>query len=173
VTEDSKRHGDPPAAESASGIDRRFAGLDLVVDWNPEWSILDHSVAPKRLVYQPIADTGGIVFVRSAPDDTLEAYLAALGGGRTVTVERDERISHHGLDARRVRVRLPKGGGEMHTIGPRGPEHHSEPLSADTVVVIGFRLRGTPVLAGYRVPVDDFARLEPVLDAIIDSVRAE
>jgi len=162
-------------AHSDSGDDprRHLAQVGLVVDWNPAWPILDAAAVTRRRVYQPIGDTSGIVFVRFAADDTLDAYLGALGGGRAVTIERDERVAHHGLEARRLRIRLPVGGGEMHTIGADGAEHHHEPLSADIIEVIGFRSRDTPVLAGYRVPVSEIARQKTALDAIIESVRPE
>lgn len=160
---------------SASGGDahRHLAQVGLLVDWNPAWPILDVAAVTQRCIYQPIGNTSGIVFVRFALDDTLDAYLAALGGGRAVTIERDERIAHHGLEARRLSIRLPAGGGEMHTIGPDGAEHHPEPFSEDIIEVTGFRSRDTPVLAGYRVPVKEIGRQKTALDAIIESVRPE
>ena len=62
---------------------------------------------------------GGSSSFRLHPTTSSTPYLAALGGGRTATVERDERVTHQSLDAHSRTIPTSGEEDEMYTHQPQ------------------------------------------------------
>jgi hypothetical protein len=123
-------------------------------------------------VYQPVADTTGIVFVRYGPDDTVDRYVARLGGMFTdVSITSDIPVVVDGQQARRVTVRIASRAREMYTSDPsQGVTHRALPEEVIEISVLAFSHRGMWILAGYRMPELSLERYREVLERMLGSI---
>lgn len=144
--------------------------LGLSIALHPDWPVVSMAPFGSEGFYQPVADTGGIVFVRHGESETLDCYLGQLGGmGTEVVVLRDEQTTVSGMRARRVTVQLTTRARDVYRSTPKGMEHATLPTEPVTLCVTGFTHRGTPILIGYRLPAKDAGRHTAAVEAIIDS----
>jgi hypothetical protein len=139
-------------------------GAGISIDQHPEWPVLDG----ERLVYQRFSNDG-TVWVRWGPDATIDQVLAHVGlgsAGATRTIEADQQTAVQGMPARRVQllVRAPAAS----ALGT-----HSPPGDPERVYVfVGFEVRETPILTGYRAPLSELAAVAPLLEHVLASARA-
>jgi hypothetical protein len=136
----------------------------ISIDQHPGWPVLES----ERLVYQRFSNDG-FVSVRWGADATIEEVLAHVGlgsAGTIRTIEADEHTTVQGMPARRVRLRVRAP--LARPVGPRPPPSDPEQV----YVFVGFEVRGTPVLTGYRAPLSELAAVGSLLEHILASARA-
>ena len=145
--------------------------IGLSVDLEPAWPVLPLAEPDVRGIYQPVADTTGIVFVRYGPSESVDGYVSRLGGMLT-EVERveDRPVEYAGLDGRRVTLEMTTAPTELYWIDASGEPSHRPVLPARTVLsVVGIEHRATPILVGYRLPAEALQAYRDVVEAIIGS----
>jgi hypothetical protein len=136
------------------------------------WPLLSMSGVGAEGIYQPVADTSGIVFVRFGSNETVEEYVSKLGGMFTeVSVIGDEAATVAGRPARRITVRIVAQPREMYRSEPGGGITHKTLAPERTVLtVIGFNNRGIPILTGYRMPEESLSQHKEQLEKILSSI---
>ena len=136
------------------------------------WPLLPMSDGSATGIYQQVADTTGIVFVRYGPEDTVEHYVGRLGGMLTqVTVVSDTPAVVSGQTARRVTIRIVALPREAYDGDTRhGVTHRTVPEERTLITVLAFSHRGYPVLAGYRMPEEWLDRYRETLEASLGSI---
>ena len=138
-------------------LHHKFPEIGLAMDLHSVWPVLSLGAVGAMGIYQPVANTTGIVFVRYGPGETVDEFVRQLGGMLTdITVLHDKPITFAGEDGRRVTVRMTM--------------HLRKPVERTTLVVIGFSHRGIPILVGYRVLDKALRRYQTQLEGIFDSV---
>lgn len=145
--------------------------IGLAVELDPAWLVLPLTEPDAAGIYQPVADTTGIVFVRYGPSESVDAYVSRLGGMLT-EVERveDRPVEYAGLDGRRVTLEMMTAPTELYWTDASGEPSHRPVLPARTVLsVVGIEHRGTPILVGYRLPAEALQAYRDVVEAIIGS----
>ena len=126
-------------------------------------------------IYQRIANTGGLLFLRYGPGETLDVFMSTLGDLVTqVNVISDEQIRFADRPARRILIRLDrqKLGVYMHQ-EQGGPLHVEEPETHTIILVIAFQRRGTAILVGYRLLEQRVAEFRPILEHFMSGVVPE
>ncbi len=126
-------------------------------------------------LYQRIADTGGLLFLRYGTNETLEAFLPTLEDYVIkATIASDEPILFLGAPARRVVIRsIRQKLGVYLNRAEGGPLHVEEPEKHTFISAIGFRRRGMPVLVGCRLPEERVAEFQPILERFMSGVLAD
>ena len=144
--------------------------IGLAVDVYRPWPIQTMPLPGGAIVYQT-APGGGAVFVRYGPGETLDAYLAGLGGALTTAeIVADEATRVLGEPARRATVELVRQPVGIYRDDGDGLVHEQAPESGARIVVTGFSYHGTPVLVGYRIQDEQAAEHWAVLERIVNSV---
>lgn len=123
-------------------------------------------------VYQPVADTSGIVFVRYGTGQTVGDYVRKLGGMLTkVSILSDRRFIYRGKRARGVTVALDTSKRRVYFQNANeGASHKTFPAERVLISVIGFRHRGIPVLTGYRIPKVYLKTYKSILGHMVNGV---
>lgn len=149
-----------------------IAAIGLTLNVFAPWPLLPMSEVSTTGIYQPVADTSGIVFVRYGPEDTLENYIGKLGGMFTqVSIVSDMPVTVGGRQARRVTLRMVTPSMEMYDGDTsKGVTHRTLPAEHTRICVIGFGNRGIPILTGYRMPDESYERYREQLERILSSI---
>jgi hypothetical protein len=154
-------------------LHREFREIGVAIDLEPAWPVLELSEPGVSGLYQPVADTTGIVFVRHGATESVDAFVARLGGMFTeVAVVDDQPVDISGRDGRRVTVVMMTAPIGMYRADFGGdPEH--EPVGAARMVVsvIGTEHRDIPILVGYRLPEEALPLYRDALEAIVTSTK--
>jgi len=138
------------------------------------WPVLPLDEPGYAGVYQPIADTSGIAFVRYGKGQTVNAWFQKLGGMSTdVSILSDKQFIYRGKRARRLTVALDTPNRRVYFQDSSSRSSDKTfPAAREVLSVIGFRHRGIPVLAGYRIPEPHLKTYESILEQILNSVSA-
>ena len=151
--------------------------IGLTVKFNSDWLVEQEVTKKGGNVYQRVADTGGLVFVRYGKntydqEETVDNFKAVLVDMlRTVTVKSDKKIKFCGKSARRAVLLQKKKAVRVYLEDDEGQiVDKEEPEETTVIVVIGFRVKGIPVLVGYRMPEQHLEAWKAVLEEIIASV---
>lgn len=149
-----------------------IAAIGLTLKIFAPWPLLPMSEAGGAGIYQPVADTSGIVFVRHGPEDTVEKYIGKLGGMFTqVSVIEDVPTTVSGREARRVTIRLVTPAREVYDGDTSTAITHRTLREERTrICVVAFSNRGIPILGGYRMPEESLARYRVQLEKILNSI---
>jgi hypothetical protein len=146
--------------------------LGLSFDVDRAWPLETLSLTDGEMVYQRLPGEAGTFFVRYGAGQTLDAFLAGLGGGlTTVTTDGDETVSIAGHAARRVTLTSRQRAGG--TYRDDGPVRERSPVVLTRIVVLGLDLDGTPVLIGYRLYEDERAAYESTLEQMLAGVTID
>jgi len=123
-------------------------------------------------IYQRIADTGGLVFVRFGKEETIESFVPTLNNlVMGTSVISDENLVYGGRDARRVKLISVRQSMGVYHQDPEKGLVHGESLEVLTIIsVVSFSNRDIPILVGYRVPEASLSTYRPILERIINSV---
>lgn len=145
--------------------------IQLTVDVHPDWPVLSLADVGAAGIYQPVAGTSGIVFVRYGAGEAVDTFVRQLGGmWTTVAVVQDEAVTLAGKDGRRVTVRMTTRPREMYRNDPdAGVSHETLPQTRTLLSVIGISHRGIQILLGYRLPEDQLRKFKTVLERIVNS----
>jgi hypothetical protein len=137
------------------------------VDFQPEWPLSQDRGADEGAVSQPLADSGGSVFLHYGPASTLEAYIGGwqerYRDGAHVTADGPVATAD-GLEGRRLALAL-----DEQTMTRMGAPRRTTP--AQTLVCHGYTIRSLPVLLGYLVPQAADDRIVATAERIIGSLR--
>ena len=149
-----------------------IAVIGLTLNVFAPWPLLSMSDVGGAGIYQPVADTSGIVFVRYGPEETAEEYIGKLGGMFTqVSIMSDASVTVGGREARRVTLRLVTPAREMYDGDTsKGIAHRTLPEERTRICVIAFSNRGIPILVGYRMLEESLKRHRAQLEKILSSI---
>jgi hypothetical protein len=137
----------------------RIPELGLSFETDPAWALDARPLDGGTIVSQRLPNDA-VFFVRYGPSQTLDRFLDALGDmftTATVIDDGPDRIA--AVPARRVTVRL-----DRRPIPGRSAE------TPAMLRVIGFEMRGVPVLVGYRMREERTGEIESALEQIVESV---
>ncbi|MCP4341228.1 MAG: hypothetical protein GY799_20685 [Desulfobulbaceae bacterium] len=147
----------------------------LQADFHLDWPIDDRSTAKRGLVYQLDPNMPSVaVFIKWGQDLGVESFVDSLRQQRgTVTIKREEPISHRGFTGRRLQVDVLSEGveelpapGSMSNVGMSGgPEQRT------IFVVYEVAMCGTMAVFGYRLPDWEMDKRQSFLEEIVQSVR--
>jgi hypothetical protein len=137
------------------------------VEFHPDWPLSADRGPERGALSQPIADSGGSVFLHYGPTSTLEAYVggwrARYRDGARVTADRPI-VTRDGLKGRCLALAL-----DEEVVSRLGDSRSVTP--PQTLVCSGYAIRSMPVLLGYIVPQATEARLVEEADRILASLR--
>ncbi len=133
---------------------RHIQPVGLSVEVYRPWPIETAPLEGGENLYQRIAGSEGLLFLRYGPNETLEAFLPTLEDYVTrATIASDEPIDFLGGPARRVVIRSVRQKLGVYLNRPEGgPLHVEEPERHTFITVVCFHRREVPVLVGYRLP---------------------
>lgn len=136
------------------------------VEFHPDWPLHEDRGPSKGSVSQPLADSGGSVFLHYGPASTLDSYVGAwrarYGAGAQVTAD-DRVVTGDGLEGRSMALAL-----DEEVMSRLGDSRRTTP--AQTLVCNGFTIQSLPVLLGYLVPQSADRRVIEAADRIIGSL---
>jgi hypothetical protein len=146
--------------------------IGLGLELHSEWPILSLDAVGAKGIYQQVADTTGIVFVRYGGGETVAVFVGQLGDMLTdVIVLRDKPVTFAGKDGRHVKLNMITKPHEVYwTDDEAGVAHKTLPMTHTVISVIGFSHRSIPILVGYRMPDDELKNYESTLEGILTSV---
>jgi hypothetical protein len=146
--------------------------IGLTIEVFANWPLLSMSDVGAEGIYQEIADTGGILFVRYGPHDTVAEYVGQLGGMfAQVSVLSDAQGIVAGRAARSVTLTMVAASREIYREdADEGITHRQAPETRTRVCVIGFSHRGIPILAGYRIPEQSLEQYRKRLENTLQSI---
>jgi hypothetical protein len=149
-----------------------ISAIGITLNIFAPWPLLSMSDVGATGIYQAIADTTGIVFVRYGPTDTLEKYIGQLGGMYTdVSVVSDTPVALGGREARRVTLRMVTPPREVYRGDmSKGIAHRTVLEERIRICVIAFSNRAITILAGYRIPEESFERYAEHLENMLNSI---
>jgi hypothetical protein len=154
---------------------RTVEPVGLAIDTFGDWPVLDFAPYGAAGIFQQVADTGGAVFLRYGPGQTVDDYVRLLGGSLiTPTILGERSVHTAGQPATRVDIALRADSYEAYhsaDAADGGVRHETVPARLDHIAVIGFAHRGTPVLVGYRIPERLMNRYRSVLEHVLASVE--
>jgi|SRR5262249_3663494 len=146
--------------------------IGLTLEMFACWPVLALSEGDTQGIYQQVANTGGVLFVRYGPHDTLTEYIGRLGGMSTeVLAVSDAPAKIAGREARSAMLIMVTAGQEVYREdADDGITHEQLPEARTRIRVIGFNHRGIPVLAGYRMPEQSIERYREYLERSLASI---
>lgn len=137
------------------------------VEFDPDWPLTEDRGPDRGGLSQPLADSGGSVFLHYGPSSTIESYVggwrARYGAGAHVTADRAV-VTRDGLEGRCVALAL-----DEEVTSRLGDSRSVTP--AQILVCSGYTIRAVPVLLGYLVPQAADARHVETADRILASLR--
>lgn len=142
----------------------QIAGAGITIDQHPNWPTLDG----ERLVFQRFSNQG-TVSVRWGMKATIDEVLAHAGlgsGGSVRTIEADHAEVVDGIPARKIRFRVTAPKARAGGMSPPPPADREQ-----VYVFVGFNIRRTPVLVGYKAPLSELAAVAPLLEHILTSIK--
>lgn len=147
--------------------------IGISLEIRPDWVLESFIEADHGNIYQLIADTGGIFFVRYGPEEAMEAFISRLSDLITsVTLQSDEELSYCGEKARRVGLIAEKQSLGIYRRDPRmGLIHRHQPVARTFISATGFNLGGVPVIVGYRLPEAHLEAYRPLVERMVESVQ--
>lgn len=136
------------------------------------WPLESIIEADRGNIYQTIADTGGLVFLRYGNAETVEAFLPKFSDFVTTTSTfNDEIQTYCGRSARRVTFLSTRQRLGVYRDDPdAGFTHEVSPEVRTIITVIGFQSRDIPVLVGYRLPEESLPTYRTIVERILNSV---
>lgn len=122
-------------------------------------------------LYQLVADTGGLVFLRYGYDMTVENFVAMRSDFVTkASVTGDEQLVYCDRPARRLTIRSVRQSLGVYSEEPGGGLTHGRSPGVNKIIrVIGFDRRSQPVLFGYEMPEEKLPQHQHVLERILGS----
>lgn len=125
-------------------------------------------------LYQLVADTGGLVFLRYGDEATIENFVALLSDFVTkASVTGEEQLVYCDQPARRLTIRSVRQSlGVYREESGGGLTHGTSPGVRKIIRVIGFNRRSRPALFGYEAPEEKLPQHQPILERILSSGRS-
>jgi hypothetical protein len=144
---------------------------DIYTPWQLESSTHPGSVN----IYQRIADTDGLMFIRYGQEETLEKFIPKLTDLATkVTTLSDEKRIYGGREARRVKLLAERRSVGVYRRDESGSIAHEHSPEVHTIIsATEFANRGVPILVGYRIPEESLGTYQNILDHFLHSVSIE
>jgi hypothetical protein len=150
----------------------RLDAVDLSFEVHSRWPVRTSGSAERGGVFQSVADTEGVLFVRYGPDETIDAFIARLSDYVTrAIVTGDEQVTFKGLPARRLLARTDREPVRVYRQGPAGPIDSESSRLVSVVKALGFVHRGTPVLVGYRLTEESVPEFGALAEHMVGSVE--
>ena len=153
-------------------VSYRIEALGLKVEFWKAWPIESNSEPIRSIVFQRVADTGGLVFLRYGDNETIPEFMkTTVDLITTVEASQEEVTTVAGADARRTTFTQTRSPVSVHRIEEeRGYAHESVPGARLNNSLLSFTHNGVHVLFGFRVPEESYETYGPILERIINSV---
>jgi hypothetical protein len=122
-------------------------------------------------VYQRLAGSHGLIFLRYGTNETLEKFISTPADMiTTVSVVDDKSVSYCGEPARQVRLLVTRQNLREYRREQGSLVHIDHQEERTTIFVIGFTRNDIPVLVGYRAPEAKPELSRPHLERFIQSI---